>query len=432
MNALRKFMPRRKRIWALLLFSSVFLFALASCGPTKLTITRASLTPRTIVATPALTLPGTSLEEWQSTIKTKLQNDLQKYVYGFLPDSSATKIISHRIVAENAFNGSARIEEYKLIGTANYNGQSRQTPEFNLVVAIPKNADGPVSVIFMESFCPNHNTIPHPDISRDPEGFSCGSSGVMNKTMLFVFGRYIATPPLEMIMEKGYALATMFPSEYVPDRSGVGLEALAALSQGHLDDNTRWGSVAAWAWGFSRAIDVLEQDERFAKDGFVTYGHSRYGKAALVAAAYDERISGVISHQSGTGGASLNKQKHGETVTEITDTYPHWFSKAYANYGGREDDMPIDQHALIALIAPRPIFLGNARRDVWSDPNGAFRAAQGAQQVYKLYNKQGLKQDKLKPFIPGADISFYIRPGTHGVVKEDWPAFLEFMDAHFE
>lgn len=92
--------------------------------------------------------------------------------------------------------------------------------------------------------------------------------------------------------------------------------------------------------------------------------------------------------------------------------------------------MPIDQHALIALIAPRPIFLGNARRDVWSDPNGAFRAVQGASPVYKLYNKQGLNKDKLKPFNPDSDISFYIRPGTHGVVKEDWPAFLDFLDAH--
>ena len=350
----------------------------------------------------------------------------------FYRDSSSTTIISHRIVAESAFNGSARIEEYKLVGTATYNGQSTETPEFNLVVAIPKNASGPVPVILMESFCPNHNTIPHPDISRDTEGFSCGGSGVMNKAMLFVFGRYIATPPLESIMQNGYALATMFPSEYVPDRREAGLAALKTLSTGHLDDNTRWGGVAAWAWGFSRAIDALEQDERFAKGGFVTYGHSRYGKSALVAAAYDERISGVIAHQSGTGGASLNKQKHGESVTEITDTYPHWFSEAYASYGGHEDDMPIDQHALIALIAPRPIFLGNARRDVWSDPNGAFRAAQGAQQVYELYNKQGLNQVKLKPYIAGADISFYIRPGTHGVVKEDWPAFLEFMDAHFK
>jgi len=92
--------------------------------------------------------------------------------------------------------------------------------------------------------------------------------------------------------------------------------------------------------------------------------------------------------------------------------------------------MPIDQHALLALIAPRPIFLGNARRDVWSDPNGGFRAAQGANSVYNLYNKQGLNQDKLKPYIPKNDISFYIRGGTHGVVKEDWPAFLDFLDAH--
>jgi len=130
------------------------------------------------------------------------------------------------------------------------------------------------------------------------------------------------------------------------------------------------------------------------------------------------------------GGASLNKGKRGESIAEITEIYPHWFAQSYAEFADREEHMPLDQHALIALIAPRPLFLGNARRDVWSDPNGAFKAAIGATPVYNLYKKQGLNQDKLRPFIAGADISFHLRPGTHGIVKEDWPAFLAFLDAH--
>ena len=287
-------------------------------------------------------------------------------------------------------------------------------------------------VILMESFCPNNNTVINPLISKALDNdFTCAGNGIMNKTMLYVFGRYIATPPMEMILENGYGFATIFPSDYAPDRKVDGMQALTNLSQGHTDEQSRWGSIAAWAWGYSRMVDILEQDPRFRKDAWVTYGHSRYGKAALVAAAFDDRIGGVIAHQSGTGGASLNKRKKGESVGEITTSYPHWFSKSYADMAGSEDEMDVDQHALLALIAPRPIFLGNARRDVWSDPNGAFRAAQSASSVYNLYNKQGLMQSDLKSFVPSADISFYIRPGTHGVVEEDWPAFLEFLNAHF-
>ena len=178
-------------------------------------------------------------------------------------------------------------------------------------------------------------------------------------------------------------------------------------------------------------VDALESDPDIAASDYVTYGHSRYGKSALVAAAFDPRISGVISHQSGTGGASLNRRKKGETVASITKNYPHWFAARYAEYAGREGEMPVDQHHLLALIAPRPVMLGNARRDVWSDPNGAFRAAMGADPVYRLYADAGLEQSRLDEWRPDASLAFWLRPGTHGVVEEDWPAFLEFLDAHF-
>ena len=415
------------------IFAGFFMFILVACGPTKLTISRANLKPHGFAAAPLLLPKPVSLKQWESNIRPRLQVELQREVFGVMPDRSSTQILDKKIVAEDAYDGKASIEEYTLTATAVFNGIASTTKPFKLVVVIPKNRTTPAPVIMMQSFCPNHNTVQHPGVSiPDGIGYSCNGTGIMAKTMNYVFGRYIATPPMEMILDHGYAFAAMYPSEFVPDRSERGLTALRELSKGHADDQTRWGAIAAWGWGFSRALDVLEQDKRFAKDGFVTYGHSRYGKSALVAAAFDGRIGGVMAHQSGTGGASLNKYKKGESVGEITETFPHWFSKAYAGYAGHEQDMRTDQHALLALIAPRPLFLGNARRDVWSDPNGAFRAAQAANPAYKLYDKQGLIQRKLSEFTPGADIAFWIRPGTHGVVKEDWPAFLEFMDAHYK
>ncbi len=428
-----KFLPKRKRIWGLLIASFLVVFALISCGPTKLTLTHASLKPNGMPASPTLITSQTTRQDWEENIKPDLQEKLQKSVYGFLPDRSTTRVIEHNVLTDKAYGGLATIEEYKLIATASFGKSSQDTLPFIMVVVTPNHASKPLPVILMESFCPNNNTVINPLISKAlANEFSCGGSGFMNKTMLYVFGRYIATPPMEMILEHDYAFATIFPSDYAPDRKVDGLTTLSTLSQGHKDERTRWGSIAAWAWGYSRMVDVLETDTRFKKDAWITYGHSRYGKAALVTAAYDDRIGAVIAHQSGTGGASLNKHKKGESVKEITSTYPHWFSGSYADMAENEDEMDIDQHALLALIAPRPIFLGNARRDVWSDPNGAFRAAQAASPVYNLYGKQGLNQNSLKPFRPESDISFYIRPGTHGVVEEDWPAFLKFLDAHFK
>ncbi|NNC37627.1 MAG: alpha/beta hydrolase [Acidimicrobiales bacterium] len=385
------------------------------------------------MATPQLISATADLDSWKNEISQSLKADLQEYIYGYLPDDQSTILENKRAVSDSAFNETARVDEYLIKASAVFDEVESAVPSFNMVLISPAKANGPVPVILMQTFCPNHSTVPVEGVSIPANiNYSCDGGGIGGKLMTFIFGRYIATPPFEDILKRGFAVATIFPSEYVPDNSNSGLKALKELSPGHDDDETRWGAIAAWAWGYGRMIDAIEKDDKFNASSYFAYGHSRYGKSALLAAVFDDRIDGVISHQSGTGGASLNKEKKGESVGEITETYPHWFSNKYASYSDRETEMPIDQHAVLALIAPRPIFLGNARRDVWSDPNGAFRAAQGASAIYKLYNKQGLNQDKLKPFIPENDISFYIRKGTHGVVKEDWPAFLDFLDAHAE
>jgi hypothetical protein len=423
-------MAKLKKKWMLLIGFGVVFSVLSSCGPTQMVIKRAHLTPKGQIAQPALVSSQTEIEQWEEELKPKLQTQLQNHVFGYLPDQSSTKIISHKVIAKSAFNNTARLEEYELVGHMKYGETEQETAVFNMVIAIPLKAKGPVPVILNQTFCPNHNTIPNAAVSVREGGYDCSGGGIGNGMMKFVFGRFIATPPIEMIMERGYALATIFPSEFVPDSGDAGLKALKMHTKGHDDDQTRLGAIGAWAWGYSRMIDALMDDPQIDSTAFFTIGHSRYGKSALVATAYDPRIAGVIAHQSGTGGASLNRNKEGETVGDITESYPHWFSQKYASYAGHEEDMPVDQHALLALIAPRPIFLGNARRDTWSDPNGAFRAAIGASPVYKLYGKQGLSQAKLKPYKPDSDIAFYIRGGTHGIVKEDWPAFLAFLDAH--
>ena len=399
----------------------------------RLTMAWTDLSASGPTANPPITAGGEaalSLDTWERASAPQAREALQTHVYGVLPDGARTIVENRRIVDAGAFNGAGVFEEFSLSLTAEFDGVSREA-RFIMAVATPANAAGPTPVILMETFCPRWATLPHPD-ALNPADARDMMGGVGGSIATFIFGRYICTPPIEDILNAGYAIATIAPSEFVPDRPEEGLEALRRLSAGHRDDDTRWGAIGAWGWAFSRMVDALEEDPRFDREAMIVWGHSRYGKAALVAAAYDDRIDGVISHQSGTGGASLNRQKKGESVAAITDGYPHWFAKTYARYAGREQEMPVDQHHLLALIAPRPVLLGNARRDVWSDPNGAFRAAIGADPIYQLYGVDGLTQDRLKSFNPQADIAFWIRPGTHGVVKEDWPAFLAFLDAHFK
>ena len=397
-----------KRVW-LGLICLVLIGLLSSCAGTRTLMTTASSKPKGDIATPALS--AFSKTDWDRQ-KGQIQMSLEKEVYGVMPKDFSTTMMGSRPIKMHDFN--ADIEEVDL--------KTSRGETYKAIIVTPKMNTSPIPVIMMENFCPNHSVIPANDISK-PDGtyFDCTSDGLMASIIGYFFGRYITTPPIDLIMERGYALAVIYPSETFPDNAA----RFASHRQSPPSLSHPWGAIGAWAYQFSSLSDYLKTDNRFLTT--VAYGHSRYGKSALVAAAYDESIDGVIAHQSGTGGASLSRNKKGETVTAITEGYPHWFTPAY-----NENTLTVDQHHLLALIAPRPILLGNAKRDVWSDPEGAFRAAKGAAPAYALYGSDGLRQSKLTEFDPSADIAFWMRPGTHGVVKEDWPAFLEFMDAHFK
>jgi hypothetical protein len=425
-------MKLRRGLINLALF--VTLAALAGCA--KLTLAWTDMRPEGDAAAPAVlgafdgADPVADAGDWRETRAPALRAAFEAEVFGAFPDDYALTVLSRKILDEAAFNGAGRLIEYELQAEARFGDETRNTDIFTMDVVTPLGRNG-APIILMQTFCPRADTLPHPAVRRFEGAIDCSGGGLGGSIMTYVFGRYIATPPVEEILARGYAIATIFPSEFVPDEREAGLAALAALSPGLAPGEERWGAIAAWAWGFSLMADALAGDDDLAADEFIAWGHSRYGKSALVAAAWDERISGVIAHQSGTGGASLNHRKKGESVKAITASYPHWFARSYADYAGREEEMRVDQHQLLALIAPRPVLLGNARRDVWSDPNGAFRAALGADPAYELLGSEGLEQDRLGDWRPDADLAFWIRPGTHGVVKEDWPAFLEFLDAHF-
>ena len=402
-------------------------FGLSACVET--TIARAKLTPVGEPAQPLLQFDG----EFSKNLKQfdDFRAAIQENIYGYLPDSSNVQVLAKKVLNKSTFAGKARLEEWRIEVEAGF-GDNLSLPasnraQFNLVVLIPTEAKQPVPVIMMQTFCPSHVTIPLAGVSSSKSWSGCKDKGFRTDIVTYLFGRYIATPPLEEIIDQGFAIAAMYPSEVFPDNLEQGQTALKRMSSGHIDDDTRWGSIAAWGWLYTQIRDALDNDVRFDKKRTIAYGHSRYGKSALLAAAFDGEIDGVISHQSGTGGASLSRGNLGEIIAKITKSYPYWFANKFSDYAGNEDQLNLDQHQLLALIAPRPLFLGNARRDVWSDPNGAFRAAQAASSAWKFFGQHGLQQKKLNEFKPNADIAFWIRPGTHGVTKEDWPAFRGYL-----
>jgi len=244
--------------------------------------------------------------------------------------------------------------------------------------------------------------------------------------------------PVEMVLQRGYALATVYYGDLEPDfKQGWKMGIRAALSpEGDqtVFKSNDWGAIGAWAWGLSRAMDYLEQDPAIDAKHVALIGHSRLGKTALWAGAQDERFALGISNNSGEGGAALARRRFGERIRHLVLGAPHWFCGRYADYDEKEDAMPVDAHELIALIAPRPVYVASANEDLWADPRGEFLAAKNAQPAYRLFGLGGLGVDDM----PAPDrsvgnaIGYHLRTGKHDVTAFDWRQYLDFADRHFQ
>lgn len=308
-------------------------------------------------------------------------------------------------------------------------GDGSNRRRFHMLVASPKGVTA-APLIIMELFCSTRNAVKgrpdsiFEDVAALPE--PCRSHE-LDPVLTVILGKRISGPDFRKLAERGYAVALFYPGEVVPDDPVLAPQAIAALSPGVPADR-RAGALVVWADLFSKAYDVLSVDPRFDAKKIVAWGHSRHGKASLLAGALDPRFAAVIAHQSGRGGASLTRSIAGESLAQITSSYGFWFTPGYA----RGVPADVDQHQLIALNAPRPVLLGTGRGDSWSDPAGAFKAAQGADPAYRLLGSPGFNATGLSDYRPGDGVVWWSRPLGHGVTTADWRAFLEFLDTHLD
>lgn len=371
-----------------------------------------------------------SLAEWEAS-RDSLIKTFDEIVYGPWPEGMAVDLVSRRMVDDALDNGRGTLEEL-LIRV----GSGEGARSFHVALALPKS-DGPVPLIISQTFSSNCGAFPGEPLTA-PDGSDCAGHDDVPGFVTGLFGEFIALVPIDQFFEHGYGYASWQAGEFIPDRNEEGQKIMNAMAGEGVTAPT--GALAGWGYGFSAVIDVLADTPQIDADRIALLGHSRHAKSAMLTAVHDRRVAAVVAHQSGFGGAASSRSHTGETVDRMLDGasvlgvmsvpgYPHWFAPAFEDYVGNTDALPVDQHQFIALIAPIPLFLGNGRRDVWSDPNSTYRMAEAADRIYELYETTGLDQDGMQDFNPGAALSYFLRPGGHSITQRDIDAFIAFLDA---
>jgi hypothetical protein len=375
--------------------------------------------------------PVSTRDMWAKQRRPELLAMFKHYVYGKAPErpsESRSEMTSESAVE---FCTHAVRKQVTL-----YLSSQKDPPEIHLLMYLPESSSlQPVPVFLALNFRGNHTVNADPGILLYPQWVQNPETGEIMPYMPTEAdrGSIARRWAIDDILARGYGLVTAHYGDIDPDyfdnfQNGV---------HGYFPRDDRggnaWGAISAWAWGLSCIMDYLETDKRIDIKRITVMGHSRLGKTALWAGAQDDRFAAVISNESGCGGAALSRRKYGETVDAINNRFPHWFCTNFSAYNDREDALPVDQHELIALISPRPVYVASAIEDRWSDPLGEFLACKEAHPVYSLLGTSGLPavdQPPLNQPVVG-QIGYHIRQGIHDVTPYDWEQFMNFTDLHF-
>jgi hypothetical protein len=368
----------------------------------------------------------TDAATWREIRRPEILRAFAQRVYGQTPEIKTSRRLETIRPDSKVFAGLATRKQIRIRLF-----ESGEAPWIDLLLYVPNTAGGPVPV-FLGLNYGNQGVDPDPEI-------------VPSRNAVCRRGEHAHRWPLEMLLKRGYAVASFHGGDVELDRHGSGCRfttegwqkgiryfVMRQSGRTELADN-EWGSIGAWAWGLSRALDYLQTDAAIDRNRVAVFGHSRTGKTALWAGAQDERFALVISNNSGQGGASLARRRFGETVAASCSLSGIWYCRNYRNYANNEAALPVDAHLLIALIAPRPVYVASAEQDRWADPRGEFLAARHAERVYRLLGRTGLGVDAMPAVNQpvGQTVGYHVRVGDHDILPYDWQRYLDFADRHF-
>lgn len=390
-----------------------------------------SLIPPYTLPEPLISDSGETIdteEKWFRLRRPEILAHFETDIYGRMPDPLPFEAV---VVEESqeALSGTAirRQVELRFVGA--------KGPTLGVLLYLPKAATGPVPCFLGLNFFGNHACTRESEVFLNqnwmrPDGVGIVDERATEASRGVLIGRW----PMELILSRGYGLATVYYGDIDPDFDDGFKNGVHPLfrSAGANPDGDAPAAISAWAWGLSRIMDFLETVREIDPKRVCLTGHSRLGKTALWAAACDERFALVVSNNAGCGGPALTRRNYGETMTLLTHVRPYWFC---ANANARAHDLhsyPVDQHQLIALIAPRPVLISSKEDDQYADPKGEYLGGYHAGEVYRLLGCEGLPSSEMpalnKPVLTRVGASY--RPGGHGITPEDWAIHLDFADHH--
>jgi hypothetical protein len=344
-----------------------------------------------------------SVEAWPAR-RREIHELFREHVYGRSP--GVPERLRFDVLEENpsAMDGAATLKRIAVVST-----QAGREHRFDVTLFLPNRVKGGVPLFLLLNNRPATNTDP---TRREKSGFW----------------------PAEQVISRGFGIAAVQVGELAPDDKARFRDGVIKLFEGAVEGSrpaNAWGALAAWAWGASRAMDYFVGDPRIDATRVAVIGHSRGGKAALWAGAEDARFAMVVSNESGEGGAAMSRRNYGETLARITEVFPHWFARNYTGFAGREAALPVDQHMLLSLIAPRMLYVASADQDLWSDPRGEFLSLASSSPVFALWRDPPIASTAMpalqKPLMAGRR-GYHVREGVHNLTPYDWDRFADFAD----
>ncbi|MFT7419697.1 MAG: hypothetical protein ACI9QN_000615 [Arcticibacterium sp.] len=364
-----------------------------------------------------------NIYDWVQKRRPELVNIYTEQVFGKVPDGIPEEFEIEILEEDHsAMGGRAIRRQIALVFQENI--------KVNILFYLPKEVPSPPLFIGY-NFKGNHTTINDPNIIVSDTWLKLNP----DKNIEISRGTRNNRWPLEKVISQGFGIATIYYEDVDPDINDFsdGVHALFYKSDQNRPKDNEWGSLAGWAWGMSRVIDYVKTDKLLRNSKILAFGHSRLGKATLWAAALDDRIDLVVSNDSGCGGAAISRRKFGETVSIINTSFPHWFNTNFKQYNDKEENLPVDQHMLIALMAPRPVYIASAADDQWADPYGEYLSAYHASPVYELYGKEGFTSSVHPQTNHPVQntIGYHMRTGRHDVTDYDWEQYMKFAKSHF-